>query len=720
MGILFAKFVFLMYNIARNDNAQSRTQGGGSCSDTFPAVVLLGARQVGKTTLAKKIASSRSSMLFDLEDQETRNFLRSNPVEKLYRHDGKLIVLDEVQKVPEIFEAIRVVIDRMDPNVPGKFLLLGSASGKMLNQSKENLFGRVGTLELFGFDCLETHADKDIVRLWDRGGFPNSYLAPTDEKSMGMRHEMCEQMFSSNNLAGTDARVSTDSLARLLARLARQQGGVANMQEIAGSLEIDRRTANQYIVMLTEMMLVRRLPAFAKVGGQSQVAKPKYYIRDSGILHSLCNMSVRSRGASLSNIRGASWEGFVIESIMAVLPPLWRASFYRSHNKYEIDLVLQKPGGGIWAVEIKSSPDAHGAGLSRNNLKAIDRLQPEKCFVVHGGETGQAMLANDVEVLSLTAIMNELMAQDSQSPVGSSSLPTAAKSSRLSALLAALEASQPNVPVLRDRFLNFCVQRSEEIFRRSRGANDADGRRDWAQVRGELVEWLVLECKMDVAAGSECSPSLARSVKKLLERILSLKFTPSIASDSITQADLCVCEMFVHFVAVLLDNAKFKGIRDLLDYGYVAAEKLRHYTEFYYPESSMMHNAYAWPEKLSAENVKDELYEHLQASEMKTARLVEAEQIIFCHGIKSKAGETIFPRILACVPDHALRPLEFFLRVQTDQGRVDFINCLKKEDGVSFFAEFGSKVDSRMHELLVNDKNRYRKWREVMAIDNWS
>ena len=685
---------------------------------TFPAVLLLGARQVGKTTLARKIASCRSSVFFDLEDQDARDSLRLHPVAKLCRHDGKLIVIDEVQKVPEIFEAIRVAIDRLDPDVPGKFLLLGSASGRLLNQTKENLFGRVGALELFGFDCLETHADSDLLRLWDRGGFPRSYLADSDNKSLLVRQNMCQQMFASNNLADIAAsRVSAESLARLLTHLARQQGGVANIQEIAGFLEIDRRTASQYITMLTDMMLVRRLPAFARVGGASQAVKPKYYIRDSGILHCLGKMTVRNKDSSaLSNLRGVSWEGFVIESIMAVLPPLWQASFYRSHNRYEIDLVLQKPDGGIWAIEIKSALNAHDATLSRANRKAIELLQPEKCFVVHGGERGQAMLAGDIEVVSLSAIMNELLAQDAQPPAGSAQhLASRPQSSVQAALLSALESAQPNAALLRDKFVDFCLQRAEEIFTPSRTIDNAIGQRDWRQLRTEMVEWLALECKLDGALGSACSRVLATSIKRMLQGILTLKLTAPTDGGGISQADLGSWEILVHCIAVLLDCEKFTAIFDLLDYKYMAAGKLHECSRFCYPATGMIKNAS--PDQ--ARETATQLHEHGKAGTIATTRLIEAEQVIFCHAVKTQADQTIYPHILTRVPLHDLSPLEFFMRVQTAQGRIDLLDCLKEPEEAFSLAGFATTIASRMEELLANDQNRYRKWHQIMAIDNW-
>ncbi|MCY4324908.1 MAG: AAA family ATPase, partial [Betaproteobacteria bacterium] len=595
----------------------------------FPAVVLLGARQVGKTTMAEKIASQRASVLFDLENKADRNLLQSDPVSQLCQHDGKLIVLDEVQNMPDIFEAIRVAIDRLNPDVPGKFLLLGSACGPLLRQARENLFGRAAKVELCGLDCLETAEDGNVERLWRRGGFPRSYLAADEEQSMTVRQQMCRPMFVSN-LAAADSKISAESLERLLDCLARQQGGIANMQEIAGALEISTTTATRLASMLEQMMLIRRLPAFARVGGQSPVKKPRYYVRDSGLLHSLCNLAdIPTADGPLGKLRGASWEGFVIENIMAVMPPLWQASFYRNYNKHEIDLVLQKPGGGLWAIEIKASADVPSIKLAKGNLKAIEQLQPERCFVVHGATQGRSILPNNIQVVPLPAIMNELLAEHALPAQLAAADRKRSASGRLATLLAALRSGQPDAPILRDEFIDCCCGHIENIFATNRGANDAAARHDWLQVRDELVEWLAIECQLDGRAGAQCSPQLAKSAKRLLESVLAMKLTPSLAGrntgpgGAITLADLCCCDLFVHFVALLLANEKFAAVRELIVHDYMAAGDLRDCLSFYYDPaaSSLMYNAGPGPEKLPADDAADELYQHLKSSRLDLLRL---------------------------------------------------------------------------------------------------
>ena len=690
----------------------------------FPAVVLLGARQVGKTTLAREIAGQRASVIFDLEDRATRQALLADPVAQLTRHDGKLVVLDEVQRVENIFEALRVAIDRLNPKAPGKFLLLGSASGTLLRQSKENLFGRAATVDLCGIDCLEIGVVGDVARLWDRGGFPKSYLAESDEESMVIRQQMCRQMLR-DNLDESGLRVPADSLQRLLSCLARQKGGPANLKRIAGELEVGVTTVGRHLALLEEMMLIRKLPAFARVGGQSPVKKPKYYIRDSGLLHSLCNLkSVLSASGPLDDLRGTSWEGFAIENIMAVLPLLWQASFYRRDEKHEIDLVLQRPGGGLWAVEIKNCPDAHSVKLLKGNITALAHLKPERAFVVHGGTAGRKFLPGNVEALSLGAMMNELLAEEERRPE-SPSRRKPATSGRLAELVAALKSGRHDVPVEREEFIDSCLQRIQNVFMHSRGANDAAARRDWLGVRDELAEWFRLECRLDADAGNDCSRPIARNAQRLLEGVLDMKLTPGLtrpgrgAADCIALADLCACDLFVHFIAILLDSEKFAAVGSFLKHGYVAAEKLRDYRDFYYDISGnrMMHNADKGAETLPAGDAADELREHIKSSPLDLGRLLEAEQVIFISGATSKEGKAVFPLILACVPHGTLRPLELFLRAQARQGSMDLASCLENPifsfDPANSMKDFMEKGESQVRELL--DEDLYKKWRKIVA-----
>ena len=248
-------------------------------------------------------------------------------------------------------------------------------------------------------------------------------------------------------------------------------------------------------------------------------------------------------------------------------------------------------------------------------------------------------------------------------------------------------------------------------------------------MRDELVEWFGMECRLDVGAGAKCSPPLAKSAKRLLEKVLDMKLTPSLAGLSagprgcITLADLCACDLFVHFIAVLLGSDKFAAVNDFPNHGYVAADKLCDCRDFYYDASAdrLMYNAGAGPEKLPGDGSADELYEHLKSSRLDLTRLVEAEQVVLFYGVNSQTGKAIFPLALTCVPPHALRPLEFFLRAQKKQGYENLTACLGSDDHPFQPERLKDRLDTRMCKLLSDNlyDDLYQRWREIVAPDKW-
>ena len=696
----------------------------------FRAVVLTGARQMGKTTLARKIAALRPSVCFDLDDDEARSALQVNTVRQLCQHDGKLIVIDEVQKVPDIFRAIRAAIDRMEQNVPGRFLLLGSTCGQLLRQSGENLFGRKAEFELSGLNCLEVGADAaSIARLWDRGGYPLSYLAASDAQSRRERDQMLKSLLR-DNLASIDSGVDPISLKNLFYALARSHGSPAGGSNLADQIGTSPMSVVRHLRMLEEMMIIRRLPAFARAAGSSLVKRPKYYIRDSGLLHALWGVSPNDGTRLAAGSRGASWEGFVIENLIAVMPSSWQASFYRSRKgQAEIDLVLQLPGDQIWAIEIRSGENAGNIALSAGNRKALDRLQPQRSFVVYGGG-GCDLLPGNIEVVSLAAMMNEIQAQQYSTAARGPSRIDSGSSSLLAALVAAMKTAQPNVALLRNEFIDGCTKSLRPIFQTSRGADDAAARRDYMQVRNEVVGWLQLACQLDEANPARCSPPTARTLHKLLARVLEYKLTRSISGSGLTFTDLAVCDLFAHIVALLLESGKFASVNSLLTQGYVVAGALHDYRRFYYqqPPSGMMCSV-SPAQRLPADEAADELWQLVSASKVNLEWLLAAEQIVFLFGIdalinangnQQSEGTTILPRIMECVPAERLQPLELFLHLPTREGQQNLAECIGGDKPFPLHL-LGKMAGKRMGELLAGGAGggSLADWSRLVALDNW-
>ena len=389
--------------------------------------------------------------------------------------------------------------------------------------------------------------------------------------------------------------------------------------------------------------------------------------------------------------------------------------------------------GGLWAIEIKAGKQADSIRLSPGNKKVLRQLKPEKALVVYAG-TDSVQLPGNIDVLPLSEIMDLLIAEHF-APVAAAAQPAiAGPSSKLAAIQAALNTGQPNIPVLRDEFVDFCLLRGEEVFQRSRGADDSSARREWTQVRNELVEWLTLECKLDVDAGSQCSHPLAGSIKKLLEGILTLKFAPAIAGSPdqqpdniITLADLCVLDLSWHCIAVLLASNKFAAIGGLLSDSYLAAEQLRNWRDFNYEFAANGSMASASGNPRPAADAGNELLNLVKSSPLKLARLIEGEQLVLFAQVHSELvskkkpqGGEIFLHMLACAPASSLRRLDFFMRIATKEGRNNFIACLQKEPGVPFkHNKFRRAAANRVRELLDQDEHLYQKWREITAIDHW-
>ena len=324
----------------------------------FAAVVLLGPRQTGKTTLAFAQKDEHANALYlDLELPSAQRQL-DDPEAFFLAHPKQLVILDEVQRMPEIFSILRGVIDqrRRQGESSGQFLLLGSASGVLLQQSSESLAGRVAQVELTPFQAREILEDDfqaaEMNSLWVRGGFPLSWLAKDEAASMTWR-EVFITTYLEKDIPALGPRIPATTLRRLWTMLAHNQGELLDQSRLASALAISGQTVNRYIDLLCDLMLVRRLPAWSGNVGKRLIRSPKVYVRDSGLVHAL--LGLRTLDAVLSHpVAGSSWEGFVTEQLIAAAPTA-QASFYRTSNGAEVDLVLEFRNGETWIIEIKRS-----------------------------------------------------------------------------------------------------------------------------------------------------------------------------------------------------------------------------------------------------------------------------------------------------------------------------------------------------------------------------
>jgi uncharacterized protein len=346
------------------------------------AVALTGPRQVGKTTLAHTIAAGIPSVYLDLEASEDRAKL-ADPTLFLKNYEDRLVVLDEIHRVPELFPALRGIIDRgrRHGRKTSRFLILGSASMDLLRQSSESLAGRIAYVEMGPLNVLETAATQsDTGTLWVRGGFPESYLASSDRNSLEWRKDFI-RTYLERDVPLLGPRVPAETLERLWTMLAHEQAALLNASRFAASLMISAQTVTRYIDLLVDLLLVRRLRPFHSNVGKRLVKSPKVFVRDSGIVHGLLGIADYN-ALSGHPVAGASWEGFVIENLIAAAPARTIPSFYRTAAGAEIDLILEIPGHGLWALEIKRSLSAKpekGFYLACNDLK------PQHSFLVNSG-----------------------------------------------------------------------------------------------------------------------------------------------------------------------------------------------------------------------------------------------------------------------------------------------------------------------------------------------
>ncbi len=347
----------------------------------FPAVALIGPRQVGKTTLAWHFVENEDAVYLDLESPADRARL-AEPELYLALHEDRLVILDEVHRTPEIFQVLRGLIDagRRKGKGTGRFLILGSASIDLLRQSGESLAGRIAYVDLVPLDAMETAQSADQSTLWNRGGFPKSLLAPSDGASLEWRNQFI-RTYLERDIPQFGPRIPTETIRRLWTMLAHAQGTMLNASAFGRSLGIDAKTVARYIDLLSDLLLVRRLPAWSRNSTKRLTRSPRIFVRDAGVLHALLNIPTLDDLLS-HPVLGASWEGFVIENLLSAAPSSGRAYYYRASGGAELDLVLELANSSLWAIEIKRSLSPK---VGRGFHAACEDVQPDRKIILYPG-----------------------------------------------------------------------------------------------------------------------------------------------------------------------------------------------------------------------------------------------------------------------------------------------------------------------------------------------
>lgn len=365
----------------------------------FPVVAILGTRQCGKSTLAKKIGETLDNFLYlDLELPSNIQKL-AEPELFLKANEDKIICLDEIQRRPEIFPVLRGVIDKNRKN--GKFIILGSASGDLLQQSSESLAGRISYINLTPFTLteLDKNGKLDTIEYWTRGGYPDSFFAKSGEDSFNWRSNFV-RTFLERDIPQLGIDISSLRLHRFLQMCAHLHGQTINSQKIGDSIGVSHNTIRKYIDIFEKTFIFRTLPPFFSNTKKRIIKSPKLYLRDSGILHTL--LDITNYNNLLGNpIFGMSWEGFALENILNKMYD-WRASFYRSSSGVEIDLILEKGEKRI-AIEFKAS---QAPQVTKGFWLAMDDLKIDEAWIVSPIEGDGYPLEKNVSIIGLKDFLN--------------------------------------------------------------------------------------------------------------------------------------------------------------------------------------------------------------------------------------------------------------------------------------------------------------------------
>ena len=364
------------------------------------AVALLGPRQVGKTTLAHHIAEGKNALYLDLENSNDRAKL-AEPSLFLESQSDRLVILDEIHRVPSLFPELRGIIDqgRREGKRTGRFLILGSASYDLLHQSGESLAGRINYIEMGPLTPFEVGGDRQTrEQLWLRGGFPGSLLAVDDRESVRWRRDFI-RTYLERDIPSFGVRFPATALERLWMMLAHRQGSMLNASDIGRALELSTQTVTRYIDLLCDLMLVRRLQPYHANIGKRLVKSPKVYVRDSGLVHALLGIETLDALAG-HPVVGMSWEGFVLEALISQLPWGVRPYFFRTAAGAEVDLVLEFSDFSLWLIEVKRSLSGR---IDRGFVQAREDLKPTRSFVVHAGDDRYPM-RDGIEAIDLNGL----------------------------------------------------------------------------------------------------------------------------------------------------------------------------------------------------------------------------------------------------------------------------------------------------------------------------
>ena len=373
---------------------------------TASAVVLLGPRQVGKTTLARRIASARGAKAVYLDLERPADRRRLDDADAFLRaQEGRLVVIDEIHRTPGLFEILRGIIDdrRATGDRTGHFLLLGSAALDLMRQATESLAGRVAYVELAPIDVAELpRRGPALNALWLRGGLPESLLAKNDATSLSWRRDFIRS-YLERDVPMFAPRLPAETIARLWGMLAHGQGTLLNQSRLASSLGVSAPAVARYVDLLVDLLLVRRLRAWSGNLGKRLVRAPKTYVRDSGLLHALLELETQHELLG-HPVAGPSWEGFAIENLIAVAGERRVPYFYRTEDGSEIDLVFERGGRVELAIEIKrtTAPD-----VSKGFRLGCAALQPRAAYLLHSG-TEDWPVRDGVTAVSLKRLMKRL------------------------------------------------------------------------------------------------------------------------------------------------------------------------------------------------------------------------------------------------------------------------------------------------------------------------